>query len=81
MQLGATSTDRMVALTTICFDIAGLELYLPLLVGGTLLLATREQAMDPEELSTAHRRTSGPPSCRCASRQCYARALRTRMAY
>jgi acyl-CoA synthetase (AMP-forming)/AMP-acid ligase II len=51
MQLGATDADRMLALTTICFDIAGLEIFLPLLVGGTLLLATREQAMDPEELS------------------------------
>lgn len=50
MQLGATRDDRVLSLTTICFDIAGLELYLPLLLGGTLILATREQAMDPAEL-------------------------------
>jgi non-ribosomal peptide synthetase component F len=59
VQLGASSNDRVLSLTTICFDIAGLELYLPLLVGGTLVLATREQAMDPEELSNLIKR-EGP---------------------
>jgi AMP-binding enzyme len=51
MQLEASGKDRFLSLTTICFDIAGLEIYLPLLMGATLILATREQAMDPEELS------------------------------
>lgn len=41
----------MLALTTICFDIAGLEIYLPLVAGGTLLLATREEASDADELA------------------------------
>ena len=31
---GLTSEDKILALTTICFDIAGLELYLPLINGG-----------------------------------------------
>ena len=33
---GITSKDKVLALTTVCFDIAGLELYLPLLNGGQL---------------------------------------------
>ena len=38
---GMTSEDKLLALTTICFDIAGLELFLPLLVGGEVeVLAT-----------------------------------------
>ena len=32
---GLTSNDVLVAVTTLSFDIAGLELYLPLLVGGS----------------------------------------------
>ncbi len=33
---GFSSEDTLLALTTICFDIAGLELYLPLVQGGTV---------------------------------------------
>ena len=33
---GIISKDKILALTTVCFDIAGLELYLPLLNGGQL---------------------------------------------
>jgi acyl-coenzyme A synthetase/AMP-(fatty) acid ligase/acyl carrier protein len=36
----------MFAVTTISFDIAGLELYLPLLVGARLVVASRETASD-----------------------------------
>lgn len=52
MQLepGFTPSDRLLAITTVSFDIAGLELFLPLSVGGSLLLATREQASDPRAL-------------------------------
>ena len=32
-QPGCTGEDRLMALTTICFDIAGLEIYLPLITG------------------------------------------------
>lgn len=43
---GMTRRDVLVALTPLSFDIAGLELYLPLLVGAKIVLANRQQAMD-----------------------------------
>jgi non-ribosomal peptide synthetase component F len=43
---GLSNRDVLVALTPLSFDIAGLELYLPLLVGARIILANREQAMD-----------------------------------
>ena len=49
--------DRLLAVTTVSFDIAGLELFLPLVAGGTIVLADRAQAADPEailELLTRH---------------------------
>ncbi|HBL27310.1 MAG TPA: non-ribosomal peptide synthetase [Acidobacteria bacterium] len=42
--------DALLAVTTLSFDIAGLELYLPLVTGGTVLLATRGEASAGEEL-------------------------------
>nr|VFJ99651.1 MAG: AMP-binding enzyme [Candidatus Kentron sp. H]VFK01137.1 MAG: AMP-binding enzyme [Candidatus Kentron sp. H]VFK04145.1 MAG: AMP-binding enzyme [Candidatus Kentron sp. H] len=39
---GLTERDTLLAVTTISFDIAGLELFLPLVVGATLVLASRE---------------------------------------
>jgi acyl-coenzyme A synthetase/AMP-(fatty) acid ligase len=45
-QPGITETDRLVAVTTLSFDIAVLELLLPLTVGAEIVLATREQATD-----------------------------------
>jgi amino acid adenylation domain-containing protein len=44
--LELTEHDRVLALTTISFDIAGLEIWLPLLVGAQTVLASRELAMD-----------------------------------
>ncbi|WP_157697822.1 non-ribosomal peptide synthetase, partial [Caballeronia calidae] len=44
--------ERMLALTTIAFDIAGLELFLPLATGAMLLLARRSDAGDPAALQT-----------------------------
>jgi amino acid adenylation domain-containing protein len=44
--LGLTAQDQLLAVTPLSFDIAGLELYLPLLVGGRVLLASRRQASD-----------------------------------
>lgn len=38
--------DAVLALTTISFDIACLEIYLPLLVGARVVLAAREDALD-----------------------------------
>lgn len=43
---GFSSDDRLLAVTTVSFDISGLELYLPLIAGGTVVLATHEEAMD-----------------------------------
>jgi amino acid adenylation domain-containing protein len=49
-QPGFQRGDRLLAITTISFDIAGLELFLPLVCGGLIVLATRDQAGDPREL-------------------------------
>ncbi len=46
----------MVAVTTLSFDIAALELFLPLIVGARLVIATREQASDGSELLEVLRR-------------------------
>ncbi|MEU4878811.1 amino acid adenylation domain-containing protein, partial [Streptomyces sp. NPDC021608] len=50
--------DRMMAVTTVGFDIAGLELHLPLLNGAGLVLADRETVRDPSALG-ALLKTSG----------------------
>ncbi|MET9381774.1 amino acid adenylation domain-containing protein [Streptomyces sp. NPDC002928] len=43
---GFTERDRLLAVTTVCFDIAGLELYVPLVTGGRVELASAETAAD-----------------------------------
>lgn len=43
---GITPADRLLAITTISFDIAGLELFLPLITGAELLIADLETARD-----------------------------------
>jgi amino acid adenylation domain-containing protein len=48
---GLTEQDRVLAVTTISFDIAGLELWLPLVVGGSVEVATREVATDGARLA------------------------------
>ena len=48
---GLTSQDTLLAVTTISFDIAGLELYLPLTVGARVVMVRREVAADGRELS------------------------------
>ena len=45
-QPGMTGNDVLVAVTTLSFDIAGLELYLPLMTGARLIVASREATMD-----------------------------------
>ena len=42
--------DRLLAVTTIGFDIAALELYLPLIGGAAVVIAGREQVQDPPAL-------------------------------
>ncbi|KAH8658516.1 nonribosomal peptide synthetase 7 [Xylariales sp. PMI_506] len=49
-QPGCSSEDRILAVTTISFDIAVLELFLPLICGGTVVMATREQVRDTAAL-------------------------------
>jgi amino acid adenylation domain-containing protein len=49
-QPGMTDADVLVAVTTLSFDIAGLELYLPLLAGGKLVVAPRETTFDGRKL-------------------------------
>jgi len=43
---GITAADRFVSVTTLSFDIAGLEIHGPLTVGGTVVLASRATAVD-----------------------------------
>ncbi len=47
---GLTANDRVLAVTTLSFDIAVLELLLPLTVGAMIILATTEQAQDGRAL-------------------------------
>ncbi|TNE39984.1 MAG: amino acid adenylation domain-containing protein, partial [Alphaproteobacteria bacterium] len=48
---GFTKDDRLLAVTTISFDIAVLELFLPLSVGGSLLLSRQEDTYDGDRLA------------------------------
>jgi amino acid adenylation domain-containing protein len=43
---GLGAADVLLAVTTVSFDIAGLELYLPLMVGARLVIAAREVVAD-----------------------------------
>ena len=49
-QPGMDSGDRLLAVTTFSFDIAGLELYLPLVCGAQLVLAIRDDVTDGTRL-------------------------------
>ncbi|NEQ64995.1 MAG: amino acid adenylation domain-containing protein [Symploca sp. SIO2D2] len=50
---GITNSDILLAVTSICFDIAALELYLPLIVGAKLVIVSREVATDGKQLLSA----------------------------
>jgi amino acid adenylation domain-containing protein/thioester reductase-like protein len=50
---GLTQNDVLLAVTTISFDIAALELYLPLMVGARIVLVTRDVAADAVKLMKA----------------------------
>ncbi|MYV51241.1 amino acid adenylation domain-containing protein, partial [Streptomyces sp. SID3212] len=50
-RLGSSAEDVVLAHTTTAFDISLLELLLPLTVGGTVVLASREAARDPRRLA------------------------------
>ncbi|WP_280282113.1 non-ribosomal peptide synthetase [Pseudomonas sp. BN415] len=47
---GLAEEGRMLALTSLSFDIAALELYLPLVSGASVVLVDRDTARDPERL-------------------------------
>ncbi|MCO4752891.1 MAG: amino acid adenylation domain-containing protein [Bacteriovoracaceae bacterium] len=47
---GMKDSDTLLAVTTLSFDIAVLELYLPLISGGQLIVASKEATMDGKEL-------------------------------
>lgn len=48
--LRLSASDRFAAVTTIAFDIAALELFLPLTTGARVVLAHRDQAADPQAM-------------------------------
>ena len=57
---GMTASDAILAVTTLSFDIAGLELFLPLSVGARIVLAGKNQVADGgalQELITARKVT------------------------
>ncbi|MFJ2183120.1 amino acid adenylation domain-containing protein [Streptomyces anulatus] len=45
------TADRLVAVTTIAFDISALELFVPLSAGATVVLASRDEVMEPAALA------------------------------
>ncbi|MBH8554256.1 amino acid adenylation domain-containing protein [Nostocaceae cyanobacterium CENA357] len=48
--LGLTPEDVLLGVTTLSFDIAALEIYLPLITGACLIVASREEAADGMQL-------------------------------
>ena len=48
---GFAPTDRLLAVTTLSFDISVLELFLPLTVGGTVVIADQEDTGDASRLA------------------------------
>ncbi|MFE2677856.1 amino acid adenylation domain-containing protein [Streptomyces hygroscopicus] len=49
-RIGLGPADRLLAVTTVSFDIAALELYLPLLCGAGVVIADRNTVRDPAAL-------------------------------
>ncbi|MDQ2877457.1 MAG: amino acid adenylation domain-containing protein [Pseudomonadota bacterium] len=48
---GFACDDSLLAVTTLAFDIAALELFLPLMCGGELIVAERSDVVDPRRLA------------------------------
>ncbi len=57
---GLTEADTLLAVTTLSFDIAGLELFLPLVTGACVAIASREAAMDAAKLFDEIERVGAP---------------------
>ncbi|MBK8901319.1 MAG: non-ribosomal peptide synthase/polyketide synthase [Anaerolineaceae bacterium] len=51
-QPGMAPDDRLLAITTLSFDIASVELYLPLLAGAQIFMAPQTAVTDPQQLIT-----------------------------
>lgn len=49
--LKVSATDRWLAVTSVSFDIAALEVFLPLACGATVVLAAEEESADPARLA------------------------------
>lgn len=49
-QPGMQADDKLCAVTTLSFDIAGLEMYLPLASGASIVIAGHDEVRDPERL-------------------------------
>ncbi|MEO3876811.1 AMP-binding protein, partial [Nonomuraea sp. B12E4] len=49
-RLALTPDDRLLAITTVGFDIAALELYAPLLAGASVVIAPREVVKNPSQV-------------------------------
>src|SRR5439155_7468229 len=47
---GLSRRDVLLAVTTVAFDIAGLELWLPLTVGASVIIASRDEVTDAHQL-------------------------------
>lgn len=47
---GISSKDRFISVTTLSFDIAGMEIYLPLICGACVVLANKEETVDGNKL-------------------------------
>ncbi|KAI0506808.1 hypothetical protein F5B22DRAFT_431624 [Xylaria bambusicola] len=57
---GCSKTDRLLAITTVSFDMAVPELFLPLICGGTTIVARNNEIRDPTalvELMACHKAT------------------------
>ena len=80
---GFTSADTLLAITTISFDIAGLELFLPLSVGGTLIVASNDECADGfklrDRLDTATVMQATPASWRLLLEAGFASSPRLKM--
>ena len=50
-QPGVNSSDRTLAVAPISFDIATMDMFLPICSGGTLVIADRKDALDPYRLA------------------------------
>ncbi len=57
-RLGCNERDVLLSVTTLAFDIAALELFLPLISGARLVLANREIAADGTRLAELMKRSS-----------------------